>query len=196
MNAVTFLGDALRRSAKTIEFLAIGQAKERRRIVDDLQAICSRCDDAYATLLKRLKPVKKAYGDRKALADALRDFATDESARSAFKPEYLCAEVDQLLQRLASYADWTRYSIDARRIQEFKEALELMGNYDGQLWDYYDAHTRAMDELASELASMKAGRKASDRMSYAEHIVSEFENDLRQALKEIRKAKREAREKM
>jgi hypothetical protein len=26
-----------------------------------------------------------------------------------------------------------------------------MGSYGGQLWDYYDDHTRAMDELATEL---------------------------------------------
>ena len=102
MNPVRFLGDALRTSTRSITFLWRTQGAERSQLIADLQAICSRCDDAYAAVIKKLRPVKNSYTDREALADALRTFAADDQTRSAFKPEHLCGEVDQLLQRLSS----------------------------------------------------------------------------------------------
>lgn len=193
MNPVRFLGDALRTATRSIAYLWRTQGAERSQLISDLQAICSRCEDAYAAVLKQLRPVKNSYGDRKALANALRAFAADDKTRGAFKPEHLCGEVDQLLQRLSSNADWLKYSVDLRGIERLRGAIAGMGNYDGQLRDYYDDHTRAMDDIATQLQSKLESKDAKERLAYARHVVDEFESDLRDTLKKIREAKNQVR---
>ena len=142
MNPVRFLGEALRTASRSIGFLWRTQGNERRDLISQLQAICSKCDDAYFAVLEKLSPIKQAYGDRKAMADAMRVFAADSETRKAFKPEHLCGEVDQLLQRLSSHADWLKYSVDLRGIERLRGAISNMSSYDGELRDYYDAHIR------------------------------------------------------
>ena len=141
------------------------QGTERSQLIADLQAICSRCEDAYTAVIKQLRPVKDSYGDREALASALRTFAADNQTRSAFKPEHLCGEVDQLLQRLSSNIDWLKYSVDLRAVDRLRGAIGQMGNYDGQLRDYYDDHTRAMDDIATQLQSHLESEDIRERMT-------------------------------
>lgn len=193
MNPVRFLGDALRTATRSIAYLWRTQGTERSQLIADLQAICSRCEDAYTAVIKQLRPVKDSYGDREALASALRTFAADSQTRSAFKPEHLCGEVDQLLQRLSSNIDWLKYSFDLRAVDRLRGAIGQMGNYDGQLRDYYDDHTRAMDDIATQLQSHLESEDIRERMTYARHVIDEFENDLNDTLKEIRAAKELAR---
>ena len=50
MNPVRFLGEAIRTASRSIAFLWGKQGAERTQLVADLQAICSRCDDAYAAV--------------------------------------------------------------------------------------------------------------------------------------------------
>lgn len=189
MNPVRFLGDALRTATKSVAFLCRTQGAERQQLISDLQKICSRCEDAYVAVLSALSVVKNAYGDQPKLVSALRSFASNSETRVAFKPEHLCGEVDQILQRLASKVDWLKYSVDLREIERLRGAIANMGSYDGQLWDYYDDHTRAMDELATALQSPLKGQELEERLSYAKHVVDDFEDDLRATLKEIRAAK-------
>jgi hypothetical protein len=194
MNPVRFLGDALRTATGSVAYLWRTQGTERRQLIADLQAICSRCEDAYAAVLKQLQPVKNSYGNRKALVKAMRMFAADDKTRSAFKPEHLCGEVDQLLQRLTSNVDWLKYSVDLREIERLRGAIARMGSYDGQLRDYYDDHTRAMDDIATQLQSKLPNKDAKERQAYARHVIEEFETDLRDTLKKIQKAKKQIRE--
>src|SRR5262245_19904105 len=100
MNPVEFLGKALRTASQAIGFLGTKQANERKQLISDLQAICSKCETAYGIVIEKLLPVKNAFHNRTKLASALRTFAADASIRSAFKPEHLCGEVDQLLQKM------------------------------------------------------------------------------------------------
>lgn len=193
MNPVRFLGEALRTATGSVAYLWRTQGTERRQLIADLQAICSRCEDAYAAVLKQLRPVKDSYGNRKALAKALRTFAVDDKTRNAFKPEHLCGEVDQLLQRLTSNVDWLKYSVDLRGIERLRGAIARMGSYDGQLRDYFDDHTRAMDNIATQLQSKLPKKDAKERLAYARHVIDEFETDLRETLKKIRKAKERVR---
>lgn len=194
MNPVRFLGEALRTASRTVSFLWNTQGAQRSQLITDLQAVSSRCEDAYATVLKQLLQVKNSYGNRELLANALRTFAADDETRSAFKPDHLCKEVDQLLQRLSSNADWLKYSVDLREIERLRGAIESMGNYDGQLWDYYDDHTRAMDEIATQLQSELTGQEAEERLAYARHVVDEFGSDLSDTLDSIRNAKNKVRD--
>lgn len=193
MNPVRFLGDALRTATRSVAFLWRTQGAERSQLIADLQTMCSRCEDAYTVVIKQLRPVKDSHGDRKALASALRAFAADDQTRSAFKPEHLCGEVDQLLQRLSSNIDLLKYSVDLRAIDRLRGAIGKMGSYDGQLRDYYNDHTRAMDDIATQLQSQLESEDIEERLSYARHVIDEFENDLNDTLKEIRVAKEQVR---
>ena len=196
MNPVRFLGDALQTAGKAIGFLWRQQGAERSQLIADMQAICSRCDDAYTAVLAALRPVKDSFQDRDALARSLLAFSADGGTRSAFKPEHLCGEVDQILQRLTSNVDWLKYSVDIRGIARLRGVISSMGSYDGQLWDYYDDHTRAMDDLATELKSEASEEDLQERQAYAQHVVTQFEADLREALKKIREAKEDVRKLM
>src|SRR6187455_1359886 len=100
------------------------QAPERKGLAADLQAICSACEDAYATVLARLVPIKNAFGDPALLASELRAFAADVATRDKFKPEHLCHQVDHLLVRLRSNLDPLKYSIDCREIKEIRAYLQ------------------------------------------------------------------------
>lgn len=193
MNPVRFLGDALRTAVKALTFLWRTQDAERSQLIKDIHDICSRCEDAYGAVINRLPPIKDSYGNREALAKALRAFASDSETRSAFKPEHLCGEVDQILQRLRSNIDFLKYSVDIRAIDRLRGAIENMGSYDGQLRDYYDDHTKAMDDIATQLQSQLESQEMQERLSYARHVVEELEDDLSDTLKEIRKAKEQVR---
>jgi hypothetical protein len=83
--------------------------------------------------------------------------------------------------------------VDLRGIERLRGAIAGMGSYDGQLRDYYDDHTRAMDEIATQLQAKLSSSDAKERLVYARHVVDEFENDIRDTLKMIREAKEQAR---
>ena len=128
------------------------------------------------------------------MADAMRMFAADYETRKAFKPEHLCGEVDQLLQRLSSNADWLKYAVDLRGIERLRGAIRNMGSYDGELRDYYNDYTREMDQLATVLQSDLTDEDAKERLEYAQHIVDELERDLSETLDNMRDSKKQARD--
>jgi len=195
MNPVRILGEALRTAWRAIRTMAGAQNRTRSEIVGQLQAVCDRCDTAYATVLERLLPVKQSLGKLGDLASELRAFAADGQTRSAFKPQHLCGEVDQLLQRLASKLDMTVYSIDVQQIGGLRECLRMMGNYDGALWDYYDQHTREMDKLALAIEQGPAD-KAKEAIRLATHLIDGLQEDVSQTLDRIRSLKDEIRDSM
>ena len=194
MNPVRFLGDALRTATRSVAFLWRTQGAERSQLITDLQDICSRCEDAYGAVIKQLQPVKDSFGEPETLANALGVFAADDQTRKAFKPEHLCGEVDQILQRLSSNVDWLRYSVDLREIERFRGAIASMGSYDGQLRDYYDDRTRAMNDIATQLKSQLSEEEIEERVAYTRHMLDEFEDDLQETVKKIREAKEQVRD--
>ncbi|MDM0109915.1 hypothetical protein QTH97_33745 [Variovorax sp. J22R24] len=194
MNPLRFLADALGTAARAIPFLRRTQGEERSKLVADLQAICSRCEDAYAKVLEGLAPIKESYGNRQNLARDLRAFAADRQTREAFKPTHLCAEVDQFMQRLESNVDWLKYSMDLNAIGRVRGAIREMGSFDATLWDYYDRNTLALDQLATTLQSQLSAEDLAERMAYARHAVEIFEEDLRESIVQIRNAKDRVRD--
>lgn len=186
MNPVKFLGDALRAISRAVSFLWTQQGVDRRALVDAVQQVCSRCEDAYSAVITALRPVKDAFGKPADLSGALREFASDAATRARFKPDQLCGDIDQLLQRLASNADFLKYSLDVRNIQRLRNTLAQMNNYDGALRAYYDEYAREMDSLATEL---QLGPALPERVAYAQHLVKEFEGDLAETLRDIQAAR-------
>ena len=186
MELVKYLERVVDVCSRVIRFGAGIQAQAQAELRNDLQAICTKVDDAYKQTLKMLRPVKDNYADQAKLASALRDFATDPTTRDAFKPEHLCGEVDMLLQKLESHLDPLKYAIDVRKIQTLHDEFGRIGNVDAAIYYEYDQFTRDLDDLATEL---QATRFTNDRKAYIQHIIRDFEDDLSDAAKTMREAK-------
>jgi hypothetical protein len=187
MEVLELLKRALKTCASVIKLGAGIQGKVRKELTKDLQQICLKCEKAYETVLKRLSPVKDAFQDPKSLAKALRGFATDTKTRNAFKPEHLCGEIDHLITRLESNLDPLKYSIDVMRIQDLRKHLQSVGNYDAAIYQSYDGFARQLDELATQLQD--SSFDIEERKHYAQHVIREFETDLRTAIDGVRDVK-------
>jgi len=187
MGVLDLLKGALKTCARVLKLGSGLQEKTRKQLVADLSRICGRCQTAFDKVLVRLKPVKNAANDPKRLAMALRQFAADTATRKAFKPEHLCGEVDNLLVELESNLNPLKYSLDLRRLQEIRRQLRQVGNYDAAIYQSYDDLTRQLDELASQILSGK--QDVAGRTEYARHIISAFEDDLRDTLRGVRETK-------
>lgn len=187
MDVLELLKRALKTCASVIKLGAGIQEKVRKELTNDLQQICLKCEEAYGTVLKRLSPVKDAFQDPTNLAKELRDFAADTATRNAFKPEHLCGEIDHLIVRLASNLDPLKYSIDYGRIQEIRANLSSVGNFDGAIYRSYDEFARQLDELATQLRDPTFD--AEERRRYAQHVIRDFEDDLRSAIDGVRGTK-------
>jgi hypothetical protein len=194
--------DYLKQSVNTctaiLKWGANMQGSTRKSLVVDLQSICSNCEDAYGAILERLVPVKNAFADPTTLARELRKFTADQTLRRQFKPNHLCGNIDQLLQRLANNLDPLKYSIDLRQIGELRNRFEAYGNYDLRISESYDEFTVQLDLVANQignptLSARRQGRAdpfdPRERAQYAEHVIEDFQTELRSALDTVRKAK-------
>jgi len=187
MEVLELLKRALKTCASVIKLGAGIQEKVRKDLAEDLQKICLNCEKAYETVLERLAPIKDAFQDPGSLGKALRSFAADTRTRDTFKPEHLCSEIDYLIMQLESYLDPLKYSIDVTRIGDLRRQLKSVGNYDDAIYQSYDGFARQLDDLASQLQDPSFDLK--ERGQYAQHVIRQFEADLRTAIDEVRDLK-------
>jgi len=164
------------------------QADARKRLVSELQGICSKCEDAYSALIVRLLPIKTAYGDAKTLAQELRLFGADNKTRAAFKPEHLCGEIDHLLQELKSNLSALGYSVRWSGLETLDETLKRMGNYDSELYHQYDQFRLELDQIATELERAKK-KDQKHWLRYVEDLITDTEAELQQSITDLRRAK-------
>jgi len=113
-------------SVRMIRDIITVQSRARSWLLKDLTNVCIKCDDAYASLLTRLKPVRAAMNDPDKLAVELRAIASDATARKEFKPEKLCTEIEKLLLDLSDNVNALKYSVNiltlSRGIESGKRA--------------------------------------------------------------------------
>jgi hypothetical protein len=187
METLALLKRALKAAAEVIGFGAGIQKDARQRLIYDLHSICGKCEDAYGSVLLKLRPVKDAFNDAALLSMELRNFATDVETRDHFKPEHLCGEVDAILDSLANNLDSLKYSVEWNRITSIRETLNGMGSYDAAIYASYDEFARALDTIAGQLSD--PSEDLTERMAYARKVISDFETELRSAIDEMRKSK-------
>lgn len=189
MISLKLVEEILSACKQAILYLPGLQAAARKELIQDLQNICSKCDDAYSSVLTNLSPINQAGTDAKALASALSAFASDASTRSAFKPEHLCGEVDHLRARLKSYIDPLPYSLEVRNLDSLGDLFRQLGSLDSELYHQYDQLTRELNEIARQLTS--AGEDTSAWVYYAKVRVDAFAEELSDAVSRVRKIKDE-----
>jgi hypothetical protein len=187
MQVFEALKQAVKASADVVKWGAGIQEPTRKALAADLQLICTNCEAAYDAVLTRLVPIKNAFADPTALATELRAFAADSMTRATFKPDHLCGQVDQLLIRLSSNLDALKYSIDHRRIDDVRQYLMRFGNFDGAIFESYDALVAELDRIATEIQA--SGSDKEERSRYAQHVIQSFEFDLRATQSAVRDAK-------
>ena len=187
MEILNAIRHAIQACADVVKWGAGIQEDTRKKLVEDLQAICLNCDTAYEAVLKRLVPVKNAFSDRGKLAIELRSFAADAETRGTFKPEHLCGQVDHLLVRLASNLDPLKYSVDYRRIEDVRDGLFRSRNVDAAIREAYEELTSQLDNIATQINDPKADGE--ERARYAQRVIQDFEAELRSTLTDLREAK-------
>ncbi|SAK93471.1 hypothetical protein AWB75_06679 [Caballeronia catudaia] len=187
MQVLEALKQAVKACADVVKWGAGIQEPARKALAKDLKAICMKCDAAYEAVLARLVPVKEAFSKPMDLAAELRAFAADGTTRANFKPEQLCGEVDELLIRLSSNLDPLKYSIDFRRIDDVRQYLVRFGNFDGAIFQSYDELVAELDRIATEIQTSASDQH--ERARYAEHVIQDFEKDLRATQSAVRDAK-------
>ena len=188
MDVLELLKRALNACARVVKVGAGIQEEVRKDLVEDLQRICFNCEQALDTVLSRLRPIKDSYLSAPSLAKELRDFAADAETRDAFKPEHLCGDIDRLIVRLESNLDPLKYSIDYRRIEEVRRNLDFVGDYDASIYQSYDEFTWQLDQLATQLQD-PSSFDVEERRRYAQHVIEDFEADLRSAIAGVRDTK-------
>ena len=187
METLQVLKRALSAAAEVLSFGADIQKDARERLIADLHSICGKCEDAYGTVLLRLRPVKQAFGDPQLLANELLDLSTDQSTRDSFKPEHLCGEVDNLLDALANNLDTLKYAVDWNRITAIKEGIRNIGNFDAAIFASYDEFARDLGAISTQLTD--PSENTMERVTYAKRVITEFEKELRDAIDGVRRCK-------
>lgn len=181
---------AIKSGVRVIKTLITVQSRARTRLVNDLTTVCDKCDEAYGSLLARLKPVRAAARDPLKLAAELHSLAGDASARRKFKPERLCSEIDKLLLDLSSNVSALKYSVNVFSIEEIRGTLQSMGNYDQALFHQYDGLMSELNSIATAIEGGKP-RQLAPMVAHALATIEDVQQDLREALRDIRKAKAE-----
>lgn len=164
------------------------QSGTRKRLVKQLQQVCSKCDNAYSELLERLSPVKAAYRNPKKLAVELRSLAGDRQTRAKFKPEHLCSDIDQLIADFQNGLSGLKYSVRFFSLEELKDTLKSMGNYDQALYHQYDGFMTQMGSLATAIEKASADDR-SRLADFARAEIAALERDLRDSIRDMRAAK-------
>jgi hypothetical protein len=180
----------IKTGVRIVKNLITAQSRARTRLLSELTAVCEKCEDAYSSLLTRLKPIRSTFRNPNKLAIELRSLASDANARRKFKPEHLCSEIDKLLMDLSSNVNALKYSVNVFSINDIRRALKSMGNYDQALYHQYDTFMAEMNSIASAIESGKPAQKA-PLAAHAAASIDELQKNLQSALKEIRKAKNE-----
>jgi len=189
MNPMKLVGESLRAASRATQFLPPQQGTERRKLVEEIRDACITSETAYKTVLERLRTLKSSSRSRESLAYELRRFSSDKATRAAFKPETLSQDVNHILHRLERDVDRLKYPIDFWRIYRLESAVASAEEYDRDLTDYYDDYARTMEALATQLQSAMPDEEPVERQAYAEHVITSFESDLEDALKDIEAAK-------
>ena len=187
MDVLNTLKQALKTSAGVIKWGAGLQESTRKNLIAELQEICTNCEAAYDAVLKRLVPIKDAYSDPTNLSRELRTFAADSATRGQFKPEHLCGQVDQLLVQLSSNLAPLKYSIDFRRIQDLRQSFQQSGNVDAAIFDSYDQFASELDHIATQINDQAFDPK--ERTRYVQHVIEDFEDEVRSLKADMRAAK-------
>jgi hypothetical protein len=188
MQVLHALKRAISASTAVVKWGAGIQEPERKALAKDLQAICDNCDAAFGAVLKRLVPVKNAFANPAVLATELRTFAADDTTRANFKPSGLCGQVDSLLIRLKSNLDPLKYSIDFRNIDEIEAYLGQFGDFDNAIFQSYDDFVAELDGIATQIQTSTSDSQ--ERAQYAEHVIQDFESEIRETLAAILDAKK------
>src|SRR5687767_10500552 len=108
----------IKTGVRVVKNLITIQSRARTRLLSELTAVCEKCDDAYSSLLTRLKPIRSTFNNPDKLVIELRSLASDGTARRKFKPERLCSEIDKLLLDLSSNVNALKYSVNVFSIGE------------------------------------------------------------------------------
>jgi hypothetical protein len=188
MDVLDLLSRAVRTCAPILKFGAGIQTRERERLIAEFKEICDSCEEAHSIVIKRLRPIKDAFSDTAKLAKELRDFAADSKTRTAFKPDHLCGQIDNLLSGLENNLDPLKYSVDVRKLKVLKTQLSVIGHYDAVIYDAYDEFTRDLDNLATDL-QIDTNQDVTDRVYYARHLIEDFEENLSSTIQDVRNAR-------
>ncbi len=178
----------VRACTRLLRYLPGLQPDERKHLVHDVQVICNRSAEAYSALLARLLVIKAAFRDPVLLVRELRLFSADTQTRAAFKPEYLCGEVDQLLQELKGRLDTLGYSVRMSGLGTLDETLRRMADYEGELSHQYDQFRSELDHVAAEV-ERTTGPDRRHWVRYVEELVSDTEVELHRSIGDMHRAK-------
>lgn len=192
MKLINFIENVVATCSRIITFGASIQAEVRNKLIDDLQSICSNVEGAYSSVLARLRPVKDAFEEPEELAKQLRDFAADTNIRDSFKPYKLCGNIDNLISAIENNLDPLKYSVDVRKIKTLRDEFQMIGDVDGAIYDTYDEFARGLDDVATAIANllaMNSKKRLKERADYARHLITDFEDELFDAIKQMRSAK-------
>jgi hypothetical protein len=91
------------------------------------------------------------------------------------------------LIRLGSNLDPLKYSIDCRRINDVRQYLQRFGNFDGAIFQSYDELVAELDQIATQIQAPASDKQ--ERARYAQHVIQNFESDLRATQSAVRDAK-------
>jgi archaellum component FlaC len=188
MGALSQLRQAFEVAGRAIGFASEAQGGARRELVDSLEHVASRCDDAYTRVRAALGPVRDSYRDPLMLASALRAFAADADVRTSVKPHQLCGDVTALLDKLANNLDPLKYAIDVRRIKAVRESLGELHQLDYDIKNEYEEFTRDLDAVADQLDTA-IGDEARERIAYVRQVIADFDRELSDLVTSVRDAK-------
>lgn len=175
-------------SAPRIGFASNTQGAARRELVDGLEHVASKCDDAYTSVRAALRPVRDSYRDPTQLASALRTFAADADVRTSIKPHQRCGEVTTLLDKLANNLDPLKYAIDVRKIRAVRASLGELHQLDYDIKNEYEEFTRDLDAVSDQLVHA-VGDEAQERIAYVRHVIADFDRELSDLVTSVREAK-------
>lgn len=188
MGALGQLRQAFDVAGRAIGFASRTQGGARRELVDSLERVASKCDDAYTEVRAALRPVKDSYRDPVQLGAALRAFAADAHVRTSIKPHQLCGEVTALLDKLANNLDPLKYAIDVRKIKAVRASLGELHQLDYDIKNEYEEFTRDLDAVADQL-DHAAGDEARERIAYVRQVIADFDGELSDLVTSVRQAK-------
>jgi len=191
MGALGQLREAFEAAGRAIGSASKTQGAARRELVDSLEHVASKCDDAYTHVRAALRPVRDSYRDPAHLAAALREFAGDPDVRTSIKPHQLCGEVMTLLDKLADNLDPLKYSIDVRKIRAVRASLGELNQLDYNIKNEYEEFTRDLDAVADQLDHAGAN-EAQERIAYVRQVIADFDRELSELVTSVREAKDQA----
>lgn len=80
-----------------------------------------------------------------------------------------------------------KYSVDVRRINSLRQNLMLFGNVDAAIYQSYDDLRYQLDQIATQIGD--PAFDGEERARYAQHVIQNFDSELRSAVAAAREAK-------